>query len=493
MSPGGIVGGFLLLRLALAWIWPATIDEAYAICVSRGMALSYFDHPPIGFTLAGLMARLTGSEAVAVVRLPFVLAGAASGWLIYDITRLAYGPSAGFWALAWYSVAPFFLISAGHFVVPDGPLDLALLATLRLVLPDLLDPAGPPRAGRWLAAGACFAGALAAKYQASLFGVSALAFLLASPAHRRLLHSPVIWGSLAVGVVGLVPTLVWNASHGWISLGFQAARAGTETMALQPVNFLLTAAGQMAYVLPGTWLVALVAAARGIVRPRSVADRVFGWFTIVPPAVFLAIAMVSEDSLPHWAMGGFLCGFPLVGEWTARAVDRRPRLLWTTWWVTVAVIASVALGAGLQARTAWLTRPFFTQAPAYDLDWQMQDWSALAAAWPRFGAPRQVVTRNWVTGAKAGHALGPGVAVVPLVDPRHFQFLDAGPSEVAIAVEPAEPGGREAVLGSFPALLQAHGYEPVGEPVIIRQETGGHLRFDVVAIPVRRPPAPSVR
>lgn len=484
----GLIVGFLAVRLMIAAILPAIIDEAYGVVVSRAWSLSYFDHPPVCFTTARLMAWLTGSENIFLIRLPFIVAGAVSGWLVYDITRLAYGATAGLWALAWFLLAPFFLISAGQFVVPDGPLHLFLLATLRLVLPDLLAPGRPLHTGRWLTAGVCFAMALASKYHAVLFGASALGFLVTSPEHRRLFRSPVLWLTLAVASLGVVPTVVWNAAHGWISLGFHAGRAGTRSMTLQPANFLLMLGGQLLYVLPGTWLVMVLTAAHGLVRPRAIADRIFGWFTLLPPAVFLGIALVSDGSLPHWAMSGFLFGFPLVGEWTVRMLPRWGGLMRLTWRATAVALVLFAFGFSLQARAAIFTRPFVDIAPGRDISWQFQDWPALAKAWPRLGNTKAVVVGNWVTGAKAGHALGAEVVVVPLADPRHFQFLaavrPAAGLPAAIAVQPVSAGLGETVLPNFSASLEASGFRINGPPEIIRQRSGDHLRFEILAVPV---------
>jgi 4-amino-4-deoxy-L-arabinose transferase-like glycosyltransferase len=95
----GLVAAFLVLRLILAAIVPLSIDEAYAVVVSRSHSLSYFDHPPLGFALARFMADISGSETPFIVRLPYVLLGSASALLLFDLTRIAYGSVAGFWAL----------------------------------------------------------------------------------------------------------------------------------------------------------------------------------------------------------------------------------------------------------------------------------------------------------------------------------------------------------------------------------------------------------
>jgi hypothetical protein len=330
--------------------------------------------------------------------------------------------------------------------------------------------------------------ALASKYHAVLFGASALGFLLASPEHRRLFRSPVLWLTLAVAGLGVVPTLAWNAAHGWISLGFHAGRAGTRSMALQPTNFLLMLGGQLLYLLPGTWLVMVLTSVNGLVRPRTIADRIFAWFTLLPPVVFLAIAVVSDGSLPHWAMSGFLFGFPLVGEWTVRMLPQWGEAIRLTWRATAVTVVLFALGFSLQARAAIFTRPFTDVAPRRDLNWQFQDWPALAEAWPRLGNAQAVVVGNWVTGAKAGHALGPEVTVVPLSDPRHFQFVGADHDRDrlphALAVQPVAAGLGETILPTFSASLEASGFRIAGPPEIIRQRSGNYVRFEMIAVPL---------
>ena len=81
------------------------------------------------------MADIFGCECQFVVRLPYVLLGSLSALLLFALTRYAYGEVAAFWATAWYTVAPFFLISAAQSVVPDGPLDFFLLASACLAVP----------------------------------------------------------------------------------------------------------------------------------------------------------------------------------------------------------------------------------------------------------------------------------------------------------------------------------------------------------------------
>jgi hypothetical protein len=225
---------------------------------------------------------------------------------------------------------------------------------------------------------------------------------------------------------------------------------------------------------------------RGIFRPAAAADRVFAWFAILPPLLFLAIALFSRMSLPHWSMSGFLFGFPLAGAWTARAVARYPRAIRAAWLACVAANPLLAVTAALQARDVMLSRIFPLVGKNYRMDWQLGAWSALTDAWPELGSPSAIVTRTWAQGAKAGHVLGPGVTIAPLIDPRHFQYLLADPPERAMAIHAANPDEIENALQTFGRQLQEGGYRATGEPRLIPQKTGDYLRFYLIAIPVER-------
>ena len=58
-----VAGGVFRLILALL-IWPS-VDESYVVAMSRRLALSYYDHPPMMFWLTGAATRLAGKRASA--------------------------------------------------------------------------------------------------------------------------------------------------------------------------------------------------------------------------------------------------------------------------------------------------------------------------------------------------------------------------------------------------------------------------------------------
>lgn len=483
----GLIAGFLLLRLGMAAAYPLIADEAYGVVVSRLPTLSYFDHPPLAFDFARLSAWLFGTEAAFVVRLPHVLMATASAWLVFLITRRAFGPRAGFWGTFAYSVAPFFLASAGTFAVPDGPLNLFALLALWFVLPAL---SGERELGAvaWLAGGLALGLALLSKYTAVLFGASAVALLLSTPVGRHSLARPAPWLGGLVALACLAPVIVWNASNGWASFAFQSARAAGG--GLDPVNLLFLQLGQAAYLLPWIWALALWCIFRGLIRPGEPAERVFAGMAALPVIAFGAVALVSRELLPHWAMPGFLFAFPLIGAWCARNMARMGAVIRATATLSVALVVALAVGTGIQTRTAGLTRllgPHMTDG----LDWSFLSWDALRRDFAARGiladADAFLVPGSWMVGGKAGHALGPALPIAtPVRDPRHFSYVDdprlAG-RRSGYAVQPVWPGGADAGLALLREIT-ADGYTPAGEPWTVPQRRTGTADFEIVVLPV---------
>src|SRR6202521_3496985 len=121
-------GGVSLLILAtfLARVLFATalglgVDESYMVAAGRQLQLSYFDHPPIAWWMAWGIAHLTGSESAFVVRLPFIALFALTTFLMYRVTAALFDPEAGLWAAVVLNMAPVLGITAGTWVLPDGP------------------------------------------------------------------------------------------------------------------------------------------------------------------------------------------------------------------------------------------------------------------------------------------------------------------------------------------------------------------------------------
>jgi 4-amino-4-deoxy-L-arabinose transferase-like glycosyltransferase len=409
-----------LARLVLAASLGLSVDESYTVAISRHLAASYFDHPPLHVWLAGLAARLSGSERPLLLRLPDICLFAASTWLMLRVTAHAYGERAGLWAAVAFNLAPLFTLNAAGGILPDGPLVLFALLAVLCFMRALPATDAPRPQLLWMLAAGCASGlALLSKYTA-LFTVASLALYLLS-CRPRLLTTPAPWLAALAVLILVTPVLVWNAEHGWASFAFQGGRA--RPVAFSPGRALLDFAGQLLYVLPWTALALLAALWRALRRgPRDPVAWLFACLAVLPIVAFTLVGLWAE-ALPHWAAVGWLFAFPLLGERLARLEERAPRLPARLAAISGAFVVLVVALWTSQADLGWIERlaPGFAR---HDPTLDQLDWKALkpVVMQMRSRNPELVVAAvSWIDAGKADYALGGDVPVVCLSsDAREF-------------------------------------------------------------------------
>jgi 4-amino-4-deoxy-L-arabinose transferase-like glycosyltransferase len=453
-----------LLRIGFAATTGLGVDESYMVTAGRVLSLGYFDHPPASWWLSWAAAHLFGSEAPIVVRLPFILLFAVSQVLVWQIGCLVADRSAGFWGAVALNVSPVFGVTTGTWVLPDGPLDAALLgATLCLLhaLPWERESGQRRAAWWWAGAGVCAGLALFSKYSAVLTMMGALLYLVSSPEHRRWLRRPEPYGAVLAAVLVFSPVLVWNATHDWASFAFQGDRA--MGFRLRPWLVVVTLAGEALFVLPWLWVPAIVAFVQGFRRDAEWHHRLLVWLAAPPIVVFALIsAWSSQRILYHWAAPGYLMLFPLIGGaigriWMRRAVLGSAALVVTATVVIVCQIQFDWLGGGLG-------RVMRTDPTAEGLDWTSlaDDLNARGLLPPG----TVVAALNWRDAGKIGYALGPDVTMLCLsADARQFGIAHrltdfAGQHVLVLVVDPVPQAVRiwfQSVDGLAPSSVRLDG------------------------------------
>ncbi len=408
-------------RMALAASLGLGIDESYMVAAGRVMRFGYLDHPPLSWWLSSGIAHLTGSEADWVVRLPFVALFAVSTWLVYQITQLPFGRRAGLYAALALNLSPVFGVTTADWVLPDGPLDCALLAAT-LCLARALP--GRNAWGWWLAAGAAAGFALLAKYSAGLILAGAAIYLLTQPEHRAWLRRPQPYVALLLAALVLSPVPIWNALHHWASFRFQGGRGAVET--LRPFGPFTVLGGEALFVLPWLWLPMMVAFVRGLRAGPT------GWRTWLPcclgapPIIlFAVVGLWSKHVLYHWAAPGYLMLFPLLGVELERLAAHWPRAVRGTLVGTAAALLLALTVLTTELHWNWLPLEGRFAAGA-DPEQQVIDWTSLPhdlAARGLLPPGVVVATPGWQDAGKVAYALGPGVTVLCLnLDARQFGY-----------------------------------------------------------------------
>jgi 4-amino-4-deoxy-L-arabinose transferase-like glycosyltransferase len=334
------------------------------------------------------------------------------------------------WAAVVLNLAPVLGVTAGTWVLPDGPLFAALLGALACLLPALRSD-GRAAWGWWLATGACAGLALCSKYSAALTLLGGIVFLASEPTSRHWLMRPHPYVAGLVALAVFSPVLIWNAEHGWVSLLFQGARAGGS---LHPFGPLMSIGGQAAFLLPWIWLplvwCGVVAARRG----PSDSKRWLLFCLAAPPILLFTAAALWSNTLFHWAAPGYLMLLPLLGDAIARRwKNNRPVRIWV-----IGTAAFVAFGGMLVAsevRFNWLSGLIadfpFGKNPNLDA----VDWTSLQTELESRGLldrPGLVVAAlKWHEAGKIDYALGGRIPVLCLGQDARQYGLIANPDDYA--------------------------------------------------------------
>ncbi len=462
-------------RLVFAATLPIVTDEAYALAVGRSFSLSFFDHPPVGFWLPALAELLTGSDAALVLRLPEIVCGTLSLWILYLIGARLGGPKVAVWTMVLGAVTPA-LTYAGVLILPDGPL---YLGTLGAVYALIRLAQGDDRLWVWFWGGAALALALASKYQAGVLPMSLLVWMAVTKEGRRWLGKPGFYLALAVSLVGILPVIVWNLDHDWASFRFHSGRAGGGFSAM---NGTLMLVGQAIYLGP----VALALAIRAMADKANwmaPERRLMILIALGPILAFNAIYWFSSGTLAHWSMPGWILLVPLVGVWLARpGTTRATRVALIT---TTGLIHVLLLVVALQMSSGFLTSGM-AAAPAWDRTAPNADLAAIRSTVASSGVldgAEFVLVENWIQGGHLSAALGPSVAVKVASDaPHHFAFM-SGASATGSGVFLGIFDPQMAEQGAAKMMAHAAAVDPaaefLGEFPISR---GGRAYFVLVAV-----------
>jgi 4-amino-4-deoxy-L-arabinose transferase-like glycosyltransferase len=378
-------------------------DEAHYWEWSRRLDLSYYSKGPLvayiiaagRALLADWSQSLVASEALAV-RVPAILLSIGTGLGLYVLAWQTLRSSrAALAAVAITFTMP--ILAVGAFLMTiDAPLALLYVWTLVLVERGLRGRAAWP----WVLAGVLIAAGILAKYTMLLVFAAAGLALLLDPDRRRVLRRPAPYVGATLGMLGLVPIVVWNARHDWASFRHVAGQAGLAGgTALHPLGPLNMLASQLGVVGP-IWLVAMIAAVAEFWRQpgplmgehqTTGAIRFLLAATVAPWLVFGGFSFVTKIQ-PNWPVLALFPATVLLVAWLRRRMHRggvaRRNVM------TIAAAGALTGGAAVAIvhHTEWITpalawmahrQPQFMRATpiaAYDPTARLRGWSQLGRA-----------------------------------------------------------------------------------------------------------------
>jgi 4-amino-4-deoxy-L-arabinose transferase-like glycosyltransferase len=334
----------LAFRSLAALILPPGYDESYYLFYGQHPALSYFDHPLATGLWSWLGNQLGGS--IVALRVPALLSYTLATVLLAEACRPIFGMRAALLTAGMASLSPLLLVCGGLLLLPDAPLLLvAALLAWWLARHPLSRPMGVAGA---LGLGVILGALTLCKYQSFLVLLSLLAIRLAQSLRSRRWRPGETLLVLLTWLVVSAPLWLWNASHGWVSFGFHAARTGREVgfHAAGPPLLLIS---QLLLLFPPIALAVVRVLADGGdhgVGPDAAARAEFRqtlrWIVLPQLAFFLLLAGRMQV-LQSWLVLAWWLALPLAAARLAplwRAGDRGLR---RTAWITAAVVPALCL------------------------------------------------------------------------------------------------------------------------------------------------------
>ncbi len=372
----GLVAVLTVFRLFYCTTMELAGDEAYYWLWSKHPDYGYYSKGPgVAWTIRAGTAVFGDTELG--VRAPAVLLSAVSFALLFRIARRLYGGRAAFWTIAISQTVPLFL--SGSLLMTIDPLSVCFWLAAAAAF---LEAAETDRPAAWTATGACVALGVLCKFT-NLAELASFALILAwVPRWRARFRRPGFWWMCLLAVAGLVPPLIWNAQHGWVTARHLAERGAIDQPFRGDVLELLKFVGNQAAVLSPLYFAALIAALarREAPGPRPESTRVMIGF-IAPLPVFYAAISLNGESEANWTAPALaLCPVFLAGSWLpwADASTRRRRMLAGV--VGLHAVLAVALHAAFASPWIFGATRFYRIGGAADLARQAETLRAAHGA-----------------------------------------------------------------------------------------------------------------
>src|SRR5882762_8180846 len=315
------------IRLSLLATTDLSFDEAHYWMWSERLAPAYFSKGPgIAFAIRASTA-VFGATEFGVRFFSPVLAAATSLLLFYFARRL-FGATAGLWAVIGLNATPIFNIGAVLITI-DAPsifFWMAAMFTFWLTVEK-----SPGFSWYWPVTGLLIGLGFLCKYTNAFELISVLLVLALVPRLRREFKRPGVYLLIGMFAICLVPPLIWNYQHTWITLSDLRSRGGLDqSFSIRPLEVLGFLFAHFLTFSPLLFLALAWALVANWRRARQQFKILYLFWFGLPVFAFYFLLSFNDQAAPNWDVLGFLSLAILAAAWwTERLESRRaaPRFL----------------------------------------------------------------------------------------------------------------------------------------------------------------------
>src|SRR5256714_11283656 len=309
------------IRFTLLGTSDLSFDEAHYWMWSERLAPAYFSKGPgIAFALRASTAFFGANEFG--VRFGSPILGAANTLLLFYFTKRLFTERAAFWTVLALNAVPLF--NVGNLVMTIDPLSIffwvAAMGSFWLALERT-----PNAKALWFLTGLLIGLGFLCKYTNAFELISIVLVLALVPRHRREFKRPGLCLLLGAFTLCLVPPLVWNYQHTWITVAHLRSRGGLDqSFGIRPMEGLGFLGAPFLAFLPVLFL-ALAWAVVANWRPARQQFKVLYlfWFGL-PVFAFYFLLSFNDQAAPNWDVLAFISLAILAAAyWTERLESSR--------------------------------------------------------------------------------------------------------------------------------------------------------------------------
>ncbi len=358
----------IVIRGFLASAFELGNDEVYYWTFALYPDWSHFDHPGMVGWIIQLFSLNLLFDSEFFLRLSSVVLMTVTTCLVYLIGTELKNKIAGFYSALLFTASLYAFIITGVFIMPDTPLMFFLLLSILFFIRYFKNKQkSSPNTHiqtYLLAAGLCAGLAMLSKYSAAFIWVGVGLYVLIFD--REELKNKYMYLSVVISAICLLPILIWNMQHDFISFTFHGNRV---SLFGKPRfdYFGAELAGELIYNNPIVYVLVIIAVVSFFRKKETSANtgsRLLVLTALPWVGLFLYFSL-TRQTLPHWSAPGLCLLIPLAGTWLANRQDNMTGL----YRIPTVIIASLllmllAVGIGsLEIKTGRIQSLFSSNKP----------------------------------------------------------------------------------------------------------------------------------
>jgi len=315
------------MRILMASMLELSVDEVYYWLYALYPDWSHFDHPPlVGFTIQLFSLNLLIDNELFIRMGPIVFS-VINTLLLFKIGQHLRNDRAGLYMAFLYNSSIYLSVLSGTFIIPDSPQMLFWIAAIYFMLHSL--PAeNITRKVRinLILSGLAIGLATLSKYHGIFIGFGVLLYVVFQD--RRWLREPSLYVCGLLAAICLVPILVWNLEHDFVSFGFHSTRVHPQ-FRVRLDYFATEILGQIAYNNPVNYVLIMVAIINMIRGKFKLEKRTLALllYNGIPLWLVFTSFSVFRSTLPHWTGPAFIPMIILAGVYLAGKPVGKKRLM----------------------------------------------------------------------------------------------------------------------------------------------------------------------